>query len=84
MTASDEMACIELVEVVTDYLEGKLSAADRTRFDAHLAGCPYCVEYVEQFRHAIEATGRLSLDSIAPEKREEVLKAFRGWRERRI
>jgi anti-sigma factor RsiW len=77
------MACIELVEVVTDYLEGRLPEADRSRFHAHLAACPYCAEYVEQFRQTIEATGRLALDSIAPEKREELLEAFRGWRERR-
>jgi anti-sigma factor RsiW len=84
VTKSDEMACAELVEVVTEYLEGTLPDADRRRFEAHLAECPYCVDYVEQFRQAIEATGHLALESIAPERREELLDAFRGWREGRI
>jgi anti-sigma factor RsiW len=84
VSTSDEMACVELVEVVTEYLEGTLPQADRRRFQAHLAECPYCVDYVEQFRQTIEATGRLTLESIAPQKREELLEAFRGWRERRI
>ena len=82
MSTSDEMACVELVEVVTEYLEGTLPDADRRRFEAHLGDCPYCVDYLEQFRQTIEATGRLPLESIAPEKREELLEAFRGWRER--
>jgi anti-sigma factor RsiW len=79
----DEMACKELVEVVSDYLEGKLAEADRVRFESHLEECPYCVEYVEQFRETIAATGELTLESIAPERRAELLEAFRGWREQR-
>jgi anti-sigma factor RsiW len=76
------MACKELVEVVTDYLEGTLPEADRRRLEAHLAECPYCVEYVEQFRRTIDAAGGVQLETIAPETREELLEAFRGWRDR--
>jgi anti-sigma factor RsiW len=82
VTQTDEMACNELVEIVTDYLEGTLSASDRTRFEAHLTECPYCFQYVEQFRETISASGELTLDSIAPERRAELLEAFRGWRDR--
>jgi anti-sigma factor RsiW len=76
----DEMACKELVEVVTEYLEGTFGEADRLRFEAHLEECPYCVEYVEQFRETVMATGELTLGSLAPERRAELLEAFRGWR----
>jgi anti-sigma factor RsiW len=82
LSTPDEMACKELVEVVTDYLEGTLPDADRRRLEAHLAACPYCVEYIEQFRQTIDALGGLELDTIAPERRQELLEAFRGWRER--
>jgi len=78
------MACIELVEAVTEYLEGTLPEDDRRRFEAHLEECPYCVEYVEQFRETIEAMGKLSLESIAPERAEALLQAFRGWRDRSV
>lgn len=84
MSVTDEMACNELVQVVTEYLEGTLAAADRVRFEAHLAECPYCVEYVEQFRETIEAMGELTPESVAPERREKLLEAFRGWRGRRV
>ncbi len=76
------MVCKELVEVVTDYLEGTLGDDDRRRLERHLNECPYCVHYVEQMRQTIEALGELSEESIAPETRRELLEAFRGWRGR--
>ena len=81
MGAEREMACRELVEVVTDYLEGRLPELDRRRFEKHLSECPYCVEYVEQMRATIGALGEIRPESIAPETREDLLEAFRGWRD---
>src|SRR5215218_3267941 len=63
VTQIDEMACNELVEVVTEYLEGTLAEEDRQRLEAHLEECPYCVDYVEQFRETIAATGEMTLES---------------------
>jgi anti-sigma factor RsiW len=74
-----EMSCRELVELVTEYLEGTLSRRDRKRFEAHIAGCEYCTTYVEQMREVISTLGRLTEDSIAPRARQELLVAFRDW-----
>jgi anti-sigma factor RsiW len=74
-----EMSCRELVELVTEYLEGTLGRRDRRRFEAHIAGCEHCTTYVEQMREVIAALGRLTEDSIAPQAREELLTAFRDW-----
>jgi anti-sigma factor RsiW len=76
----EEMSCRELVDVVTDYLEGRMAPVDRARFEAHLAECPYCVNYLDQMRETIAALGGLSEDSISSEARGELLEAFRGWR----
>jgi len=76
----DEMACIELVGLVTDYFENRLSESDRRRFDEHLAVCEPCVRYVEQFRVTIELTGRLDEGDLDPELRETMLDAFREFR----
>jgi anti-sigma factor RsiW len=76
----DEMACRELVEQVSAYLDGTLAPEDRRRFDQHLEECPWCVNYVEQMRETVAALGELSVDSIPPEKRREVVDAFRDWR----
>jgi len=78
----DEMVCRELVEVVTDYLEGTLPDPDRHRLEHHLDECPYCVQYIEQMRQTIEALGELDAESITPETRRDLLEAFRGWRDR--
>ena len=82
MHAQDEMTCRELVEVVSDYLDGTLASDDRRRLEQHLEECSYCAEYVEQMRQTVEALGELSEDTIAPETRDELLAAFRGWRNR--
>jgi len=82
MSAQDEMTCRELVEVVSDYLEGRLAADDTRRLEEHLGECTYCVEYIDQMRHTIAALGELTEDSISPETRDELLEAFRGWHRR--
>ena len=74
------LTCQELVELVTEYLEGTLSPADRFRFEEHLKTCPYCVIYLEQMRQTIRTLGRLPEESI-PE--EELLQAFREWKKNR-
>ena len=74
------MTCQELVELVTDYLEGTLDDELRMRFDQHLAACPGCNEYVEQMRVTIRATGRLGEDSLEPAAAEALLEVFRDWK----
>ncbi len=80
---SDDVACRELVEVVTEYLEGALPAARRASFEAHLTECPGCSEYLEQMRRTVRSLGRLTTESIPAEGREELLDLFRRWKEDR-
>ena len=74
-----EMPCQELVEVVTDYLDGALAEIDRRRFEAHLAECGACRDYLGQMRSTIQAVGRLDADTLPEETRQGLLEAFRGW-----
>ena len=78
-----EIPCQELVELVTAYFDGSLSRADRRRFRAHIRGCDHCTAYIEQMRLMIEATGRLTEADIPPAARDELMEAFRGWKEER-
>jgi anti-sigma factor RsiW len=77
----DPLVCQEVVELVTDYLEGSLSRADRRRFEAHLAGCPHCTEYLAQMRTTIRLTGRLEPDDFTVEMRDDLGELYRRWRE---
>ena len=74
-----EMPCRELVELVTNYLEERLSPADRARFEAHLEACDACRAYLEQFRSTIRILGRLPEESLSAEARAVLLDAFRDW-----
>ncbi len=78
-----EMACQELVDLVTAYFDGSLSRSDRRRFRAHISGCEHCTAYLEQMRLTIESSGRLTEEDIDPAARAELLQAFRGWSEGR-
>jgi anti-sigma factor RsiW len=75
------LTCRELVTLVTDYLEGTLSAIDRERFESHISGCPGCTIYLEQMRQTIEALGHLPEESITAEAETALLAAFRSWSE---
>jgi len=76
----EALSCRELVELVTDYLEGALDPADVARFEAHIGGCDGCTGYLEQMRQTIRLTGTLTLDDVTPEAEAALLEAFRGWR----
>jgi anti-sigma factor RsiW len=78
--AYPELTCQQLVEIVTEYLEGTLPRDDRTRFEMHLCYCDGCRAYLQQMRAVREVAGRLSEESIAPEARDALLEAFRGWK----
>jgi anti-sigma factor RsiW len=74
------MSCQELVELVTEYDEGTLPAADRARFDAHLGLCPPCVEYLAQMRRTIEAVGFVAPELERTPAMAELLHLFRDWK----
>jgi len=74
------VTCIELVELVTDYLEGSMPADERARFDGHISGCEGCTTHLEQFRITIRLTGMLTEEQIPPDARAALLGAFRDWR----
>ncbi len=76
----EQLSCQELVELVTDYLEGALPEADRLRFEGHIAGCEDCTVYLEQMRQTISLLGHLPATALTPEAEAELLEAFRGWR----
>ena len=76
----EQLSCQELVELVTDYLEGALLPEETARFDEHLARCTGCTAYLEQIRQTIVLTGRLTPESLSPEAERHLLDAFRGWR----
>jgi anti-sigma factor RsiW len=75
MTPRD-IACIELVELLTDYLEGVLPPDEVAAVDAHLEKCPPCQIYLAQMRATIAALGSVPVEALPDTAYDELLAAF--------
>ena len=78
MIIDGQMTCAELVEVVTDWMEGELDDDTRALVEEHLVVCGPCGVYVTQIRQAVDAMRRLDTETPAPEVRDELLRLFRA------
>lgn len=76
MTPRD-IACIELVELLTDYLEGALPPDEVAAVEAHLQTCPPCRTYLAQLRTTIRALGTVPVETLSNEAYDTLLVAFR-------
>ncbi len=74
------LVCREAVSLMASYLDDALTARDRARLEAHLAGCPHCSEYLAQIRATIDALGRVEPDDLPDEAVDELVTLYRRWR----
>lgn len=74
-----DIACRELVEIVTDYLEGVLDPAMTAAVERHLGLCPHCQVYIEQMRETISAVGRVPVDALSEQAKTDLVAAFRDF-----
>lgn len=82
MASPAEMTCKELVELITDYLEGAMGAPEQQRFELHLNQCSGCRVYLAQIQQTIQSVGRLSEESLSPAARDQLLHVFRNWKKK--
>jgi anti-sigma factor RsiW len=76
---SRDLECQQAVELVTDYLEQRLSGRRRRRFESHLKNCPHCAIYLDQIRTTIAALGRLEPDDLDPATRDGLIEMYRRF-----
>ena len=74
------LPCVEVVELVSEYLDGKLDAKTRRRVEEHLTLCPHCQVYVEQVRGTVRALRRLPADELPEQAVTELETAFANFR----
>jgi anti-sigma factor RsiW len=74
------MNCRQVVELMTDYIEGTLAPAERARFEDHIAGCDGCTAYLEQMRITRRIVGRLADVPMPQSVERDLVEAFRNWR----
>jgi predicted anti-sigma-YlaC factor YlaD len=78
-----ELVCREVVELVSDYLEGAMTLEERARFEEHLAMCDGCSAYLEQMRLTLRVAGELRAEAVDPHVCAHLVDAFRGWAQER-
>jgi anti-sigma factor RsiW len=73
------LTCQQMVELVTEYLDGVMEPGRRARFEEHLAGCDGCTTYLAQYRTTVALVGRLDVNDVPAPVMAELLGAFRNW-----
>jgi anti-sigma factor RsiW len=71
--------CRQAVELVSDYLDGKLSRTNRRTLERHLSKCDGCTEYVRQMRITIELTGKVEPDDLEPSTLDGLVDLFQQY-----
>lgn len=59
------LSCEDVNQFIIDYLEGTIPARTRTKFEVHLAKCPNCGLYFEQYLQTVDLVrddGALEMD----------------------
>lgn len=74
-----ELTCREMVERMSDYLEGALADRDRALFEQHLVLCDGCTAYLDQMRRTVALVGRLRQKALDPPIPDRLLETFRAW-----
>jgi anti-sigma factor RsiW len=75
-----DLVCQQVVELVTDYLEGTLSRRERRRFESHLRACPNCTAYLQQIKTTVQLTGTIEWEELTPEAQADLTDLYRRWR----
>lgn len=72
--------CQDVVDLVTEYLDGGLESGERLAFERHVAICPPCRGYFAQMRRVSRVAGSLSEEDVPESLRNSLLEAFRDWK----
>jgi anti-sigma factor RsiW len=70
------MTCRQFIEFLLEYIEERLSAEERERFDAHLRICPDCRTYLETYGKTVELARLAESDSVPPDVPEDLIQAI--------
>jgi predicted anti-sigma-YlaC factor YlaD len=76
-----DLVCQQAIELLTDYLEGRLTRRQRVRLERHLRACPNCSNYLKQIRITIRLTGTIAPEELTPDAVADLTQLYRGWRE---
>jgi anti-sigma factor RsiW len=65
ITGEDDLRCIDLMRVVSAYVDREMDDDQLARIDRHLEGCSGCRAAVDQFETVIRLAGQLTPADVA-------------------
>ena len=73
--------CKQVFALLSEYLDAELAPESCEEIQAHLAGCPPCIEFLESLKRTIrlchDCEAAEAPSPLAPEMREQLLAAYR-------
>lgn len=72
------LSCQQVTEIITDYVEGRLSFGERLRVQMHLGMCHRCRAYLRQMKMTVRTLGKMPHEDIPEDVRRELLERFRN------
>ena len=65
-------SCKEIIDLLSEYLEGDLAGGEAGDFEAHMADCPPCVDFLENLKHTRALVRGLRCDEVPPEVQRQL------------
>ena len=78
---ADNFTCREIVELITDYLEGSFTLSQRLRFQMHIGLCFACRSYLCQMKYTVATLRQLPSEPVPTQVKEALMKRFRTWKQ---
>jgi anti-sigma factor RsiW len=73
------LTCRELVELITDYVEGALDAARHASVVRHLSECDECLRHAAQPQQTGGVLASMPADKVSAADRAALVATYRAW-----
>jgi anti-sigma factor RsiW len=77
------VTCREFADFLLSYVDDELTPSARAAFDGHLAVCPDCVRYLDQYLDTITATPAAFSEDAFASAPDDLVRAILACRPRR-
>lgn len=74
---TNDKPCSDLVELLSDYLDGELVSDTRRDVDAHLSDCPDCQTALDHLQASLVLMRSSTVEQLDPDVRQRLLHEFR-------
>ncbi len=69
-------SCKDVLEALTEYLEGDLTAEDRARFERHMQDCPPCDAFLQTYQKSGDLAREVLKNREVPAELNDRVRSF--------